>query len=218
MTVALVGVSKHYQTPAGRVAAIDGLSLSIGSGERVALVGPSGCGKSTLLGLLAGLETPTAGRVEVDGVDLATLSGRRGAERRRTDLGVVFQNDNLLPYLTARENIALRLALAAKPERAQIDALLRSLDLASHGDRLPDQLSGGQRQRVAIAAAVIHRPRYMLADEPTAALDPATSRPAVDLLLELQGETGATLIVATHDRGVAERFDRMIELRDGRVV
>ena len=219
--ICLSDLSRHYDTPAGRVVAVDRITVSIASGERVALTGPSGCGKSTLLHLIAGLEKPSSGRVLVDGVDLARLGGRRLYAHRRRSIGFVFQNDNLLPFLTAGENVALRLALARRADPATavtVKDLLGALDLGGFVDQLPDRMSGGQRQRVAIAAALVHRPGLVLADEPTASLDASTSGSAVDLLLAGDRETNATLVIATHDRAVAARFDRIIELRDGRVV
>lgn len=219
VNVCLSDLSRQYVTPAGRVLAVDRITVSIGSGERVALVGPSGCGKSTLLNLIAGLEKPSSGRVLVGGVDLASLGGRRLNAHRRRSTGLVFQNDNLLPFLTAGENVALRLALAGRSDPMKtVTDLLAALDLSSFVDRFPDRMSGGQRQRVAIAAAVSHRPGLVLADEPTASLDDATSQSAVDFLLSGEVAANATLVIATHDPAVAERFDRIIELRDGRVV
>ena len=221
MNVCLSDLSRHYDTSAGRVVAVDRITVSIASGERVALTGPSGCGKSTLLHLIAGLEKPSSGRVLVDGVDLARLDGRRLHAHRRRSIGFVFQNDNLLPFLTAGENVALRLALARRADPATtvtVTDLLGALDLGGFVDQLPDRMSGGQRQRVAIAAALVHRPGLVLADEPTGSLDASTSASAVDLLLAGDRETNATLVIATHDRAVAARFDRIIELRDGRVV
>ena len=219
MMVCLSDLSRHYDTPAGRVLAVDRITVSIGSGERVALVGPSGCGKSTLLNLIAGLEKPSSGRVVVDGVDLARLRGRRLNAHRRRSIGFVFQNDNLLPFLTAGENVALRLALAGRADlMSTVTDMLAALDLSSFVDQLPDRMSGGQRQRVAIAVALSHRPSLVLADEPTAALDASTSRSAVDFLLAGELAANATLVIATHDLAVAERFDSIIELRDGRIV
>ena len=183
------------------------------------MTGPSGCGKSTLLGLIGGLESPSAGSVSLGG---HSISGSSEAEReriRRHEIGLIFQADNLLPFLTAVENVALPLALlGADGGYERCEQLLARLGLAEHAARLPDQLSGGQRQRVAVARALIHRPRTILADEPTGALDAATSELVVDVLREAQRELGATLIVVTHDLALAERLDRQLRLRDGRRV
>jgi putative ABC transport system ATP-binding protein len=185
----------------------------------VAVVGPSGCGKSTLLGLLGALDRPTSGRVRVGNAVLSALGSRERAAFRRANVGLVPQNDNLLPFLTVEENVALPLALrGSAAEPAEVGRLLGRLGLSAELGRVPDQLSGGQRQRVAIARAVVHRPRLLLADEPTGALDAGNAAVVADLLLEVARELGATLVVATHDRATAARMDRVVELRDGTVV
>jgi ABC-type lipoprotein export system ATPase subunit len=212
-------LSKHYATSAGVVRAVDGISLELEAGGSLAVTGPSGCGKSTLLGLIGGLESPSAGSVSLGG---HSISGSSEVEReriRRHEIGLIFQADNLLPFLTAVENVALPLALrGADGGYERCEELLARLGLAEHAARLPDQLSGGQRQRVAVARALIHRPRTILADEPTGALDAATSQLVVDVLRDAQQELGATLIVVTHDLALAERLDRQLRLRDGRRV
>jgi putative ABC transport system ATP-binding protein len=216
--VTLDSATREYETPAGPVHAVDGIVLRVEPGQRVAITGPSGCGKSTLLGLIAGLEAPTAGSVSIGGVELSALKEAERVALRRTELGLIFQADNLLPFLTALENVALQLALAdtgAGPERSL--ELLAGLGLADHLHKLPDQLSGGQRQRVAVAGALIGEPTAILADEPTGSLDADNSRAVIDLLLEASRETGATLLVVTHDPAVAERMDVTVRLRDGRL-
>jgi putative ABC transport system ATP-binding protein len=216
--IRLDAVSKRYTTPAGPVRAVDGITLEVEPGSSIAITGPSGCGKSTLLGLIGGLEAPTGGRVFVGGREISNLPERRRARLRRDELGLVFQSDNLLPFLTAVENVGLQLALNASIDGYRRCAeMLGELGLADDVDKLPDQLSGGQRQRVAVARALIHRPRVILADEPTGALDAGSSAAVVDLLLAAQRESGATLVVVTHDRGVAGRLDRTLQLRDGRL-
>jgi putative ABC transport system ATP-binding protein len=219
-TVRVESVSVHHRTAAGTVHALDGVTLDVPGGTSLAVVGPSGCGKSTLLGLLGGLDLPTAGTVRL-GADLVSGLPERGrAALRRACIGYVWQNDNLLPFMTVEENIQLQFALTASgsADPSEGTRLLARLGLDGERNRLPDQLSVGQRQRVAIARAVAHRPKVLLADEPTGALDPGHAVVVVDLLLEVRRQLGATLIVATHDRRTAERMDRVVELRDGAVV
>jgi putative ABC transport system ATP-binding protein len=217
--IRLDAVSKQYTTPAGLVRAVNGITLEVEPGGSLAITGPSGCGKSTLLGLIGGLEAPTTGRVSIGGREISSLPEPQRARLRRAELGLVFQSDNLLPFLTAVENVGLQLALNAAVDGDQrCTEVLGELGLAEDADKLPDQLSGGQRQRVAVARALIHRPRVILADEPTGSLDAETSATVVDLLLAAQRESGATLVVVTHDRGFARRLDRTLQLRDGRLV
>jgi putative ABC transport system ATP-binding protein len=212
-------VSVHHRTAAGVVRALDEVNLDVPGGTSVAVVGPSGCGKSTLLGLLGGLDLPTAGSVRVGPNVISDLGDRERAAFRRSNVGYVYQNDNLLPFLTVTENLAFPLALNTDDRADPFDVmrLLSRLGLDSLGHRVPDQLSGGQRQRVAIARAVVHRPMLLLADEPTGALDPRNAAAVIDLLLEVGQDLGATLVVATHDRTAAQRMDRIVELHDGAV-
>lgn len=216
--IRLDSVSRHYRTPAGVVHAVDGITLEVEPGSSLAITGPSGCGKSTLLGLIGGLETPTAGRVVVGGREISSLPERQRARLRRDELGLVFQADNLLPFLTAVENVALQLALHSSTDGFErCLEVLADLGLEEEAGKLPDQLSGGQRQRVAVARALIHRPCVILADEPTGSLDSENSAAMIDLLLAAQREVGTTLLVVTHDSGVARRLDRTLILRDGRL-
>jgi putative ABC transport system ATP-binding protein len=210
-------VVRHTATH-GPITALDGVSFTVDAGSSVAVVGPSGCGKSTLLGVLGGLALPTAGSIRIGGEEISSLPERRRAEFRRAHVGFVYQADNLLPFLTVVENVGLQLALdaeAADPDRS-LD-LLDRLGLAEEAYRLPDHLSGGQRQRAAVARAVVHRPEVILADEPTGALDAANAAGVIDLLLEVQRDIGATLVMVTHDEAAASRMDRRIGLRDGRL-
>jgi putative ABC transport system ATP-binding protein len=208
----------EHHTPGGPVFALDGVSFTVDAGTSVAIIGPSGCGKSTLLGVIGGLAVPTAGAVRIGGEEVSSLPDRRRSDFRRTHVGFVYQVDNLLPFLTVAENVELQHALdgrSAGEDRAL--ELLDRLGLVDEANRLPDHLSGGQRQRAAVARAVVHRPEVILADEPTGALDAANAAGVIDLLLEVQRDIGATLVMVTHDRDAARRMDRRIGLRDGRV-
>lgn len=216
--VHLEAVTRHYVTPGGIVRALDGVTLDVEPGTSLAIAGPSGCGKSTLLGLMGGLETPTGGRVTVAGHELSGLSDGDRARLRCRAIGFVYQSDNLLPFLTAVENVALQVTLAGGDgdDRRCFDALA-GLGLGDAVDKLPDQLSRGQRQRVAVARALVNQPGLILADEPTGSLDADSATRIVDVLRAAQHDAGTTVIVVTHDPGVAMRFDRTIRLRDGRL-
>jgi ABC-type lipoprotein export system ATPase subunit len=217
--ISLDSVSKHYEMPGGLVRAVDGITLEVQPGGSIAITGPSGCGKSTLLGLIAGLEAPSAGRVAIGGQEISALPESRRARLRRDALGLVFQADNLLPFLTVVENVALQLALhGARDGYDRCVMVLDELGVADQAHKLPDQLSGGQRQRVAVARALIHRPRLILADEPTGSLDADNSATVIDLLLAAREEMRATLVIVTHDLQVAGRLDRRVSLRNGKLV
>lgn len=219
VAIQLVDVTKRYETAGGTVTAVGGVSLQIDAGESVAITGPSGCGKSTLLGLITGLDVPTEGTVSIGGHAIWSMSDDERADLRRADIGLVFQSDNLLPFLTATENVSAQLALTdGAGEHARSGEILVASGLADELDRLPDQLSGGQRQRVAVARALVHRPGVIVADEPTGSLDPDTAMAVVDLLLEAQRATHATLVLVTHETTVAERLQRVVAMRDGRLV
>ena len=216
--ISVVGLSMEYDSPGGRVRALDDVALTVEPGTSLAVVGPSGCGKSTLLGILGGLEVPTAGEVRIgDRVISEMPEGERAALRRRA-FGFVFQADNLQPFLTVSENVGLQSVLAGiADEPTHRQALLEALDIGSLGHRFPDQLSGGQRQRVAVARALVHSPGVALADEPTGSLDPVSSDKVVELLRRSHRDQGTTLVVVTHDRAVAARMDVVVEMRGGRV-
>jgi putative ABC transport system ATP-binding protein len=216
--IVLEDVSKHYETPKGPVVALAGVTLRIGPGASLGVVGPSGCGKSTLLALVAGLELPDSGRIVVEGRVVSSLTEAERACLRRERFGVVFQRDNLLPFLTAVENVALQLAL--RNEREGFDRcheMLARLGVADVADKLPDQLSGGQRQRVAVARALVGRPAVIIADEPTGSLDDANSEAVFELLRSARDRDGTTLVVATHDLDLAARLDAVVQLRDGSI-
>jgi putative ABC transport system ATP-binding protein len=216
--VRLTGVVKYYRAGGATVKAVDGIDLEIAAGSSVAITGPSGCGKSTLLGLIGGLDIPDRGTVALGSREISSLPERQRARIRREQIGFMFQSDDLLPFLTAAENVALQLALRGQQDvDDRSHRLLSELGLGEHADKLPDQLSGGQRQRVGIARALIHEPGLILADEPTGELDGAASETVVDLLLTAQRQLGATLIVVTHDLQVAQRLEQILMLRDGRI-
>lgn len=218
VTVVADSVSKVFETDAGEVRAVDGISLSVSAGASLAVTGPSGCGKSTLLSMIGALETPTAGSVTIGDEVASELPEERRADLRRESIGFVFQSDNLFPFLTAVENIAMQLSLSGDGGGGERSLeLLEALGLRGAAGKYPDQLSGGERQRVAVARAIVHRPRLILADEPTGSLDSGNSAAVIELLREAQAEVGATLIVITHDAGVARRLDRELVLRDGRL-
>ena len=218
-TVEVQAVAKHFMTDAGKVRAVDGISLAVKPGTSLAITGQSGCGKSTLLSLIGGLEAPTAGQVAIDGRVVSEMDENDRARLRRERLGFVFQSHNLQPYLTAVENVSLQLALIAGAARYERSIeLLAGLGLEAAADKYPDQLSGGERQRVAVARALVHSPALILADEPTGSLDWENSLAVFDHLRAAQSELGATLIVITHDPAIAERLDRELVLSDGLVV
>jgi putative ABC transport system ATP-binding protein len=217
--IELADVARRHETAAGVVRALDGVSLTVAPGESLAITGESGCGKSTLLGLIAGLDVPTEGRVALADRDISSMTEHDRAKVRRHEIGMIFQSDNLLPFLTATENVSLQLSL---DDRAGANTrsleILTALGLDGEADKLPDQLSGGQRQRVAVARALVHRPPLIVADEPTGSLDPENAMGVVELLLAAQRSTGATLVLVTHEPAVADRLERSIALRDGRRV
>jgi putative ABC transport system ATP-binding protein len=191
------------------------ITLDVPAGSFVGILGPSGSGKSTLLGLLAGLDTPTTGRVWLDGVELGSLSEDERARLRGQKVGFVFQSFHLIPTLTARENIQVPLELRGLEAAARADELLSRVGLADRGHHYPAQLSGGEQQRVALARAFSHRPRVLFADEPTGNLDAATGARVIELMSELNREVGTTLVLVTHDQSLAARAGRIVRLHDG---
>jgi putative ABC transport system ATP-binding protein len=201
------------------VRALDGVTVGFPTGRFTAIMGPSGSGKSTLMHCLAGLDRPTSGRVVVEGVDLGTLDDRQLTQLRRDKFGFVFQFFNLLPVLTAEENILLPLTLAGKkPDREWLDNLIAAIGLGDRLDHRPSELSGGQQQRVAVARALIHRPAVVFADEPTGNLDSHSSDEVLALLRQAADAFGQTVVMVTHDAHAASVADRIVVLSDGHVV
>lgn len=213
-------LTRIIDTPTHSVEILRGIDLAIPRGQFVAIMGPSGSGKSTLLGLLAGLDNATSGQILLDEVDITRLSEDRMAEVRGRKIGFVFQSFQLIPTLTAEENVLLpaELAYAGPDVTLRARELLKRVGLADRLDHYPVQLSGGEQQRVALARAFITRPPILLADEPTGNLDGKTGQQVLDLLLELNRMEGATLVLVTHDPALAAHADRVITLRDGLVV
>jgi putative ABC transport system ATP-binding protein len=213
------GVGKQVSSPEGTLAILSDVSLAIGRGETVAIMGASGAGKSTLLALLAGLDEPTSGTVRLAGSELTMLDEDGRAAVRARHVGFVFQSFHLVPSLTALENVMLPLELARRRDaRGAALEVLGRVGLAGRVGHYPRQLSGGEQQRVAIARAFVTRPDVLFADEPTGNLDAATGERIMELLFGLNGETGTTLVLVTHDRALAGRCGRVIRLDAGRVV
>jgi putative ABC transport system ATP-binding protein len=214
-------VSKSYPQGDRNVVALDDVCLDVTRGEFLAIMGRSGSGKSTLLNLVAGIDVPTGGRVFVVGRDLTRMGDTALTAMRRTEVGIVFQFFNLLGTLSIRENVALPALLGGeKAERVwpRVDALLERVELGHRARSRPHELSGGELQRTALARAVIHSPRVLLADEPTGNLDSRTAEQVLGLLRELAGEQGATVLLVTHSAEAASYGDRVLQMRDGRFV
>src|SRR6478752_678154 len=208
MNLVVSNLGKRY----GDTAVFSNVSLEVARGEFVAIVGESGVGKSTLLNCMAGLDSWDEGSVIVDGHDLAALNDDQRALLRRRQIGFVFQAFHVLPHLDVAQNVALPLMLLGQPDDARVESMLRAVGLDGLGSRLPQQLSGGQLQRVAIARALVHRPAYLLADEPTGNLDPGTAARGMDVLLAQTREHGASLVLVTHSEAAAARADRVLLL------
>lgn len=214
-----VNLCKAYGTGDTRIDALKDVNISVSQGEFVAVVGPSGSGKSTLLHLIGGVDRPTSGKVYVEGSDIYNYSEKQLAIFRRRKVGFVFQFYNLIPVLTAEENIKLPLLLDNKKvDKAYINELLDILGLRDRKNHLPSQLSGGQQQRVSIGRALVYKPAIILADEPTGNLDTVNSREIMDLMKLSVKKYHQTLIVITHDLEIASQADRVITLKDGRVI
>jgi len=215
--IRLTQVSRRY----GPIAALDNVSLEIAPCEFVAITGPSGCGKSTLMHLIGGLDQPTSGEIVVDGLALHTADDAALTDYRRRRLGIVFQFFHLLPTMTVLENVCLPLMLQGEPPRRarpRAEVVLELVGLSDRAGHLPHQLSGGQMQRTAIARALIHEPRVLLADEPTGNLDSANAGQVLELLQKIASQRQTTLLVVTHSDEVARLAARRIALRDGRII
>jgi putative ABC transport system ATP-binding protein len=219
MVISARGVTLTLGAATAPTTILRGIDLDVARGSSVALLGPSGSGKSSLMAVLSGLERANAGKVEVAGLDFGALDEDALARARRGRIGIVLQAFHLLPTMTARENVAVPMELARIPDAfARADAELEAVGLGHRLNHYPAQLSGGEQQRVAIARALGPRPALVFADEPTGNLDHATGVAVMDLLFERQAAAGVTLIVITHDAGLAARCDRIVELADGQIV
>ena len=214
-------VIKQYQVDAGMIFAVNEVSLQVSAGEFVALVGPSGSGKTTMLSILAALLKPTSGQILLDGADLSKMSDAERVVMRREKIGFTFQTNNMVPYLSAVENVELMLRLNNRLDKAgklRARELLARLGLSDRMNNLPGQMSGGQQQRVAIARALIHNPSLVLADEPTASLDTERAYQVVETFAGLIHEQKRAGIMVTHDLRMCEFVDRVLQMRDGRLV
>jgi len=212
---------KTYASGDLKVQALRGVSLSVERGEMVAIMGPSGCGKTTLLNCVSGLDGFDAGTVRIDGVDLASLNDKQKTSYRAHNMGFIFQTYNLLPVLSAVENVELPLVVSGVNARQARDLAMSALERVNLADRAfnrPSQLSGGQRQRVTIARALVNDPAIVWADEPTGALDSRTANEIITLMEQLNEEKGQTFVVVTHDAGVGRRCDRLVTMSDGLIV
>ncbi|MBU4609848.1 ABC transporter ATP-binding protein [Achromobacter sp. GG226] len=211
-------LSRQVEDTEGMLTILDGVDFAIPKGQTAAITGSSGSGKSTLLGLLAGLDMPSSGSVHMLGHDLSVLDEDSRARLRAAHVGFVFQSFQLLPHLTALENVMLPLELAGKPARDPARRMLSRVGLDARLHHYPRTLSGGEQQRVSIARAFVMQPSLLFADEPTGSLDVATGKAVIDLMFALHSEHGATLMLVTHDPGLASRCERQIELVAGRLV
>jgi putative ABC transport system ATP-binding protein len=218
--ITIDGVVKEFPVGDTSVRVLHGIDVAVRSGELTYLVGESGSGKTTLISIVAGILYPTAGRVEVFGTDIYTLSDTELVKFRLKTIGFIFQQYNLLPTLTAAENAAVPLIAAGMRRKEAVERgreLLDRLNIGTHADKLPRQLSGGQQQRVAIARALVHEPRLVVCDEPTAALDARSGRRVMDLLREVALASDRAVIIVTHDNRIFDLADRILAMEDGRI-
>lgn len=219
MSIILRDIHKTYRTGPKEVRAIDGVSLEIKKGLSAAIIGPSGAGKSTLLHVMGGLDRPSRGRVFINDTDIYHKTDSERAGMRNGTVGFVFQFYHLLPEFTALENVMMPALIKGRgPVKDRAKELLKLVGLATRMDHKPGELSGGESQRVAIARALMNEPEFLLCDEPTGNLDSKTAGAVYELLFDIKSRMGATLVVVTHDEGVASRFDRKVYIRDGRVM
>lgn len=216
-SIEVKGLGKRVADAGGELSILDGIEFTIQAGSAVAITGSSGSGKSTLLGLLAGLDVPSSGSVRLAGKDLFSLDEDERARLRARHVGFVFQSFQLLPNLTALENVMLPLELAGRPAREPAQAMLERVGLGARLHHYPRTLSGGEQQRVSLARAFVMRPALLFADEPTGSLDAATGQTVIDLMFELHREQGATLVLVTHDPQLAARCGRQLVLSGGRL-
>ncbi|TYP76653.1 ATP-binding cassette domain-containing protein [Paenibacillus methanolicus] len=217
--IACENLVKIYKTNDIEVMALQGLNLQVKQGEMMAIIGNSGSGKSTLMNMLGGLDRPSAGRLAVDGIDMLKLTDRELSRYKRETVGFVWQNKarNLIPYLTARENVEIPMLLHdRKKKRERAAGLLEAVGLGHRLHNRLEELSGGEQQRVAIAISLANRPKLLLADEPTGALDTRTSAQVMELLRNLNADLGLTIVIVTHDLDLAKQVERVVEIRDGR--
>ncbi len=215
------GLTKSYRRGAQEIPVLSGIELDVAAGEFIALMGPSGSGKSTLLNLVAGIDKPSSGTIEIAGVDIATLDEGRLADWRAETVGFIFQFYNLIPVLSAFENVELPLlltGLSARQRRERVDQVLALVGLSDRAEHVPNELSGGQQQRVAIARALVSDPTLIVADEPTGDLDRATGEEVLSLLEQLVDELGKTIVMVTHDPKAAARAHRLVHLEKGVLV
>ena len=217
--IILQNVTKTVQSGAEDLTILDDVSLSIPDGQFVAVTGASGSGKSTLLGLIAGLDAPTSGAILIDGANVTTMSEDELAELRSEQIGFIFQSFHLIPSLTAFENVIIPMEiLGLKDAKSRADKLLEDVELTARGHHYPTELSGGEQQRVAIARAFANQPKILLADEPTGNLDSKNGNHIFDLMTDLHNQHNVTLVLVTHDQSLAERAQRQVILKDGRVL
>ncbi len=217
--ITISNLSMSYPLETGALEVLSGVDMQIADGETVAIVGPSGSGKTTLLILLAGLEAPAAGSITIDGDDITGLDADALADLRRDKLGIVFQSFHLVPSLTALGNVSLPIEIAGRDHaRDRARQLLERVGLAEREHHYPSQLSGGEQQRVAIARALAHSPNVLLADEPTGNLDINTGAKIIEMLFDLNAETGSTMVLVTHDTEIARRCQRVFYLDNGKLV
>ncbi len=217
----VVGLEKTFHQGGHDLTIFQGLDMNIVPGEIVALVGPSGAGKSTLLQLIGLLDTPSAGQIVIDGRDVSRMNDRARTQVRRDAIGFIYQFHNLQPEFTAQENVILPQMIAGKSKREareRADKLLSALGLGHRLDHRPARLSGGEQQRVAIARAIANKPRLLLADEPTGNLDPVTSDHVFEMLIQLVRSAGIGAVIATHNMALADRMDRVLEMKNGQLV
>jgi putative ABC transport system ATP-binding protein len=215
------GLTKVYHETAVPVHALNGVDFEVGKGEFTAIVGPSGCGKTTLLNILGGLDDATEGSVHIEGTNISEMKDSKLIDFRLHNIGFVFQSYNLIPVLTTKENIEFIMLLQNRSEQERnqrAEELMREMGIADQSDKRPSELSGGQQQRVAVARALASKPKFVLADEPTANLDSASTTDLLDIMAKLNQEEGITFVFSTHDQRVIDRARRIVYLDDGKIV